>query len=54
MNTAGQELLADSAMHFVEEESLGRKIPDGFAKYVEDCCCKRILNAELLKLKGGF
>ena len=53
-NTAGQGLLADTAIHFVEDESLGPKIPDVFAKYVEDCCRKRILNAELLKLKDGF
>ena len=54
-NTAGQGLLADSAIHFVEDEALGKKIPEVFAKYVEeDCCRKRILNAELLKLKDGF
>ena len=53
-NTAGQGLLADSAIHFVEDESLGPKISEVFAKYVEDCCRKRILNTELLKLKDGF
>ena len=53
-NTTGQGLLADTAIHFVEDESLGPKILDVFAKYVEDCCCERILNAELLRLKDGF
>ena len=50
----GQGLLADTVIHFVEDESLGPKILDVFAKYVKDCCHKRILNAELLKLKDGF
>ena len=47
-------MLADSAIYFDEDESLGLKIPEVFAKYVEYCYCKRILNAELLKLKDGF
>ena len=53
-NTTGQGLLEDTAIHFVEDESLRPKIPDAFAKYVEDCYGRRILNAELLKLKDGF
>ena len=52
-NTAGQGLLVDSAINFAEDESLGQKIPEVFAKYVEDCCSKKI-HTEFLKLKDGF
>ena len=54
INRTGQGFLADTAIHFVEYKSLGPKILDVFAKDVEDCCRKRIRNAELLKLKEGF
>ena len=48
-NASNQGCSGDSAVHFVEDESLGPKISDWFATHVEDCCCKRILNSEILK-----
>ena len=44
----------DSTIHFVEDESLGPKISEGLATYVEDCCRKRILSSEILQLKERF
>ena len=41
-------------IHFVEDESLAPKNSEKYAKYVEDCCRKRILNTELTKLKDNF
>ena len=54
LNTSNQSCQVDSFIHFVEDESLGPKISEVFAAYVEDCCRKRILNTELLKLKDRF
>ena len=54
LNASTQGFPRDSTIHFVEDESLGPKISEVFATYVEDCCRKRILNAELLKLKDRF
>ena len=53
-NVSNQGGSGDSTIHFVEDESLGPKISEGFATYVEDCCRKRILNSEILKLKDRF
>ena len=54
LNTSNQGCQADSSIHFVEDESLGLKLSEVFATYVEDCHRKRILNTELLKLKDRF
>ena len=54
LNASTQGCPGDSTIHFVEDESLGPKISEVFATYVEDCCRKRILSAELLKLKDRF
>ena len=54
LDTSNQGCQADSSIQFVEDESLGPKISEVFATYVEDCCRKRILNTELLKLKDRF
>ena len=36
-------------LHFVEDEAIGSTILEGYAKYVEDCCRKRILSSEIAK-----
>ena len=54
LNASNQGCPADSIIHFVEDESLGPKTSEVFATYVEDCCRKRILNAERLKCKDTF
>ena len=54
LNASNQGCPGDSTVHFVEDESLGPKISEVFETYVEDCCRKRILSAELLKLKDRF
>ena len=41
-------------LHFVEDEAVALPISEGYAKYVEDCCRKRILTAELTKFKEIF
>ena len=41
-------------LHFLEDESLGPSISTVYAKFVEDCCRKRILTSELVKLKELF
>ena len=41
-------------LHFVEDEAIGLPIPEGYAKYVEDCCRKRILASEITKFKEAF
>ena len=41
-------------LHFVEDEAVALPISEGYAKYVEDCCRKRILTAELTKFKEVF
>ena len=44
-----QECQDSSKFKFVEDEVHGRNISKEYAKYVEDCCHKRILNTELAK-----
>ena len=41
-------------LHFVEGEAIDSPISEPYAKYVEDCCRKRILTSELNKFKEGF
>ena len=41
-------------LHFVEDEVIGSPISEPYAKYVEDCCRKRILSSELTKFKESF
>ena len=40
--------------HFIEDEAVGPAISDAYAKYVEDCCGRRILSTELTKFKVVF
>ena len=41
-------------VQFVEDEAIGSTISEGYAKYVEDCCRKRILSSEIAKFKEAF
>ena len=41
-------------LHFVEDEAIGLPISEGYAKYVEDCCRKRILASEITKCKEAL
>ena len=41
-------------LHFVEDEAIGSPISEGYAKYVEDCCRKRIFSSEIAKFKEAF